>query len=109
MTSPPPRGMRAHGVAAGGAHLGEEGTIETLRRHLRELQGADIVQAAAKLTMWLEKPGRDPYGSAQADLATELFSEDLAASLRATLNASSINGGIDAIVSPGQLLALQKL
>lgn len=104
-----PTGMEAYAVAVTGAHLGEPGTPTTLQHHLRALRSADVVQSAAKLTIWLEAPGGSADGARQEQLVDELFPAEIATHLRSHLRAGGDAGGFDALFFPGQLLALQRL
>jgi hypothetical protein len=97
------------GVSVAGAHLGETGTPDTLRQHLSSIRAADTIQAAAKILLWMEEPGRDAMGTAQRELVKDIFPDALAYAIGAALDAGGDRGGFDAFFYPGQLLTLQKL
>ena len=102
-------GVRANRVAIGGGSLGEFGTPSTIERHLKVVRAADVVQSAAKLSIFLEGVEGDPFGDVQRDLVDELFSPDVARRLQRELDAGGVGGGFDIVFAPGQLMALQKL
>ena len=109
MVNDRPVGMRALGVGASGAHFSEPGTPSTLVAQFAQMRSTDIVQAAAKLTIWLEQPGRGSYGPAQQEMVDVLFPGRMASRIRSALAVGGERGGFDALFFPGQLLALQKL
>jgi hypothetical protein len=105
----PVPGMRTMRVNVMGAHLGELGTPATLRDHLGRTRAADVAQAAAKILIWMEEPGRDAFGDGQQELIEALFPPDVAAGLLRLRAEGGDRGGFDVMFHPGQLLALQKL
>lgn len=102
-------GLRAMRVGMSGQHLGRPGTPASLREHLGAMRANDVVQAAAKILIWMEEPGRDALGAAQRELAEGLFPEHITIELLRALDAGGDAGGFDALFYPGQLLTLQKL
>src|SRR4051794_18704571 len=96
-------GLQAIRVPITGAHLGEPGTPARLAANLGQLRAADVVQAASKILIWMEEPGRDALGDGQRELANALFPEKFATKLIQALDAGIDHGGFDAIFYPGQL------
>jgi hypothetical protein len=101
--------MRAYRVAVSGAHLGELGSPATIRKHLQAVRASNVVQTAAKLSIYLEGVAGEPYGSVQLDLVNELFSGHIADRLKRGLATGGDGGGFDVMFFPGQLMSLQKL
>lgn len=102
-------GLRSFGVAMGGAHVGEGGTPETLQHHLAHLTAADVVQAAAKITLFLESVGTGSLADSQSELVDLVFPGEIGVGIQAGLDAGSDDGGFDVVFAPGQLMVLQKL
>ena len=95
-------------VALEGRHLGEPGTPETLRAHLRELPASDVIQMATKIMSVLEGQNGPSFLVRQFKFL-ELFSPEAAVKVDRLLSQTSGNGGVDTIFFPGQLLTLMKL
>lgn len=93
----------------GGAHVGEVGTRETLQHHLSHLNAADVVQTAAKITLFLESLGTGSLADSQHELVDLIFPGEIGSNIHAGLDAGSNGGGFDVVFAPGQLMALQKL
>ena len=101
--------MRQMAVGAGGAHFGTSGTVASLTELISSLTAIDVVQAAAKVSIALEQLGRGSLLDSQRDLASEMFSPDVAAGIVADLEAGGAGGRYDALFFPGQLMAMQRL